>query len=96
MSVSGGRGGRPQREQSVQPDSLDMRAVVLSGRPANRQDINTFLSVAQDVARPSLKPDQVLVRVVATALNIEDIMTGRDLDKAVAFCVYTTYICVAS
>ena len=53
-----------------------MRAVILSGRPATRQDITSLLTVTEDVARPTLKPDQVLVRVLATALNIEDIMTG--------------------
>ena len=53
-----------------------MRAVLLSGRPSTRQDLPSLLSVAEDVPRPGLKPDQVLVRVVATALNIEDIMTA--------------------
>ena len=53
-----------------------MRAVTLSGRPATRQDITSLLAVADDVARPSLKSDQVLVKVLATALNIEDIMSG--------------------
>ena len=53
-----------------------MRAVILSGRPSTRQEITSLLSVSEDVARPSLKADQVLVRVVATALNIEDIMTA--------------------
>ena len=53
-----------------------MRAVILSGRPSTRQDITSLLSVAEDVARPTIKADQVLVRVLATALNIEDIMTA--------------------
>ena len=53
-----------------------MRAVHLSGRPATRQDITDLLSVAEEVPRPNIKADQVLVKVVATALNIEDIMTA--------------------
>ena len=53
-----------------------MRAVQLSGRPSTRQDITSLLAMADDVARPSLKSDQVLVKVLATALNIEDIMTA--------------------
>ena len=63
---------------SVERDILSdhMRAVILSGRPSTRQEITSLLSVSEDVPRPSLKADQVLVRVVATALNIEDIMTA--------------------
>ena len=53
-----------------------MKAVILSGTPSSRAGITQYLSVAEDVSRPNVKSDQVLVRVKATALNIEDIMIG--------------------
>ena len=55
---------------------LDMRAVILSETPQSRAAITEHLSITEDRARPSIKPDQVLVRVKATALNIEDILNG--------------------
>ena len=53
-----------------------MRAVILSQTPPTRAAITEHLSVKEDMARPSLKSDQVLVRVKASALNIEDIING--------------------
>merc|ERR1711971_457324 len=53
-----------------------MKAVILSGTPSCRAGITEHLSVAEDVEKPGIKSDQVLVRVKATALNIEDIMIG--------------------
>ena len=53
-----------------------MRAVVLSGKPATRSAITDLLSISDTVPVPEVKSDQVLVRVRATALNIEDIMNG--------------------
>ena len=55
-----------------------MRAVILSAKPASRAAITEHLSVAEDVARPTIKNSQVLVRVKASALNIEDIMNGAN------------------
>ena len=53
-----------------------MKAVIQSGTPSCRSGITEHLSVAEDVEKPAIKADQVLVRVKATALNIEDIMIG--------------------
>ena len=53
-----------------------MRAVLLTGKPAARADITQHLAVAEAVPVPEVKADQVLVRVRATSLNIEDIMWG--------------------
>ena len=53
-----------------------MRAVILSETPSTRAAITEHLSVVEDMARPGLKSDQVLVRVKASALNIEDIING--------------------
>ena len=53
-----------------------MRAVILSQTPSSRATITEHLSVMEDMARPGLKSDQVLVRVKASALNIEDIING--------------------
>ena len=53
-----------------------MKAVILSGTPSCRAGITEHLSVAEDVEKPGIKSNQVLVRVKATALNIEDIMIG--------------------
>ena len=53
-----------------------MRAVLLTGKPAARADITRHLAVAEAVPVPEVKADQVLVRVRATSLNIEDIMWG--------------------
>ena len=53
-----------------------MKAVVLSGTSSSRAGITEHLSVADDVEKPVVKSDQVLVRVKATALNIEDIAIG--------------------
>ena len=53
-----------------------MRAIILSGKPATRAAITDLLSISDTVPVPEVKGDQVLVRVKATALNIEDIMNG--------------------
>ena len=53
-----------------------MRAVILSQTPSTRAAISDHLSVMDDMTRPVLKSDQVLVRVKASALNIEDIING--------------------
>ena len=53
-----------------------MKAVILSGTPSCRAGITNHLSVSEDIERPGVKADQVLVRVKATALNIEDITIG--------------------
>ena len=53
-----------------------MRAVILSQTPSSRAAIIEHLSVTEEIARPVLKSDQVLVRVKASALNIEDIING--------------------
>ena len=53
-----------------------MKAVILSEKPATRSEITYLLSISDSVSVPEVKGDQVLVRVRATALNIEDIMNG--------------------
>ena len=53
-----------------------MRAVILTETPSSRAAISDHLSVMEDMARPVLKSDEVLVRVKASALNIEDIING--------------------
>ena len=53
-----------------------MRAVILSGKPATRAAITDLLSISDTVPVPEVKGDQVLVRVKASALNIEDIING--------------------
>ena len=53
-----------------------MKAVILSGTSSCRAKITEHLSVSDDVDKPVVKSDQVLVRVKATALNIEDIAIG--------------------
>ena len=54
----------------------DMRAVILTETPHSRSAITEHLSVTEDMARPSIKSVEVLVKVKATALNIEDILNG--------------------
>jgi len=53
-----------------------MKAILLNGKPSSWPDITKFLSVSDSVPKPSIKPNEVLVRVKASALNIEDIMIG--------------------
>ena len=53
-----------------------MKGVILSGKPATRAAITDLLSISDTVPVPEVKGDQVLVRVRATSLNIEDIMNG--------------------
>merc|ERR1712045_111621 len=53
-----------------------MKAVILSGKPVTRAAITDLLSISDSVPVPEVEGDQVLVRVRATALNIEDIMNG--------------------
>ena len=55
-----------------------MRAVLLTETPPSRAAITEHLSLAEDVARTTIKNNQVLVRVKASALNIEDIMVGAN------------------
>ena len=52
-----------------------MKAVTLTAKPESRAAITKYLRVAT-VPVPEVRPDQVLVRVRATSLNIEDIMIG--------------------
>ena len=52
-----------------------MKAVTLTAKPESRAAITKYLRVAT-VPVPEVRPDQVLVRVRATSLNIEDIMWG--------------------
>jgi len=53
-----------------------MKAVLLTGKPQARADITKFLTVSKEVQKPSIKQNEVLVRVKASAVNIEDIMNG--------------------
>eukprot|EP00090_Calanus_glacialis_P000393 TRINITY_DN10238_c0_g1_i4.p1 TRINITY_DN10238_c0_g1~~TRINITY_DN10238_c0_g1_i4.p1 ORF type:complete len:386 (+),score=113.82 TRINITY_DN10238_c0_g1_i4:53-1210(+) len=53
-----------------------MKAILLNGKPETRSDITKYLSVSESVPKPSIKPNEVLVRVKASAMNIEDIMIG--------------------
>ena len=50
--------------------------MILSGTPTCRAGISNHLSVVEDMEKPAINSDQVLVRVKATALNIEDISVG--------------------
>ena len=50
--------------------------MILSGTPTCRAGISNHLSVVEDMEKPAINSDQVLVRVKATALNIEDIAIG--------------------
>ena len=54
---------------------MTMKAILLNGKPGSRTAIKDFLSI-ETIPIPEIKTDQVLVRVKATALNIEDIMIG--------------------
>jgi len=51
-----------------------MKAVILDAKPASRDSIREHLTVKDDVPVPEIKSDEVLVKVEATGLNIEDIM----------------------
>ena len=51
-----------------------MKAVLLDAKPASRDIIIDHLKIKDDVKVPDIKNDEVLVKVEATALNIEDIM----------------------
>ena len=51
-----------------------MKAIILDTKPASRDAIRNHLTVKDDVPVPEIKSDEVLVRVEATGLNIEDIM----------------------
>ena len=51
-----------------------MKAIILDAKPASREAIRNHLTVKDDVPVPEIKSDEVLVRVEATGLNIEDIM----------------------
>jgi len=53
-----------------------MKAIILTGKPETRSDITKFLSVSESVPKPSIKPNEVLVRVKASGLNIEDVIIG--------------------
>jgi len=55
---------------------MTMKAILLTAKPATRTDITKFLHVSDTVTKPSVKANEVLVKVKATALNIEDIMNG--------------------
>ena len=43
-----------------------MKAVILSGTPSTRAGITEHLSVVEDVEKPAIKSDQVLMLVKAT------------------------------
>merc|ERR1719468_1331817 len=64
------------KDAAVKIKGAAMKAVILSGKPATRAAITDLLSISDIVPVPEVKGDQVLVRVRATALNIEDIMNG--------------------
>ena len=51
-----------------------MKAVLLEAKPASRDIIIDHLRIKEDAKIPEIKNDEVLVRVEATALNVEDIM----------------------
>ena len=51
-----------------------MKAIILDAKPASRDSIRDHLTVKDDVPVPEIKSDEVLVKVEATGLNIEDIM----------------------
>ena len=51
-----------------------MKAIVLDAKPASRDAIIDHLTIKDDFPIPEIKKDEVLVKVKATALNIEDIM----------------------
>ena len=51
-----------------------MKAIILDAKPASREAIRDHLTVKNDVPVPDIKSDEILVRVEATSLNIEDIM----------------------
>jgi len=53
-----------------------MKAVILTGTPSTRAEITKYLSVSDSVPKPEIKAGEVLVKVKASALNIEDIMIG--------------------
>ena len=53
-----------------------MKAIILTGKPATRSDITKFLAVSDSVPKPSIKQNEVLVRVKASAMNMEDILMG--------------------
>ena len=54
---------------------MTMKAVTLNGKPGSRAAINDYLNI-ETIPIPEIKADEILVRVKATALNIEDIMIG--------------------
>eukprot|EP00091_Calanus_sinicus_P004437 TRINITY_DN14751_c0_g1_i1.p2 TRINITY_DN14751_c0_g1~~TRINITY_DN14751_c0_g1_i1.p2 ORF type:complete len:112 (-),score=26.88 TRINITY_DN14751_c0_g1_i1:61-396(-) len=53
-----------------------MKSIILTGKPEKRSDITQFLSVSESVPKPSIKANEVLVRVKASGLNIEDVIIG--------------------
>ncbi len=59
------------KDAAVKIKGAAMKAVILSGKPATRAAITDLLSISDTVPVPEVKGDQVLVRVRATALNIE-------------------------
>jgi len=54
----------------------NMKAVLLSGKPPVRADITKYLTISDSVTKPAIEQNEVLVRVKASAVNIEDIMNG--------------------
>ena len=51
-----------------------MKAVILSGTPSTRAGITEHLSVVEDVEKPAIKSDQVLMLVTATLTIYIDTM----------------------
>ena len=64
-----------------------MKAVILSGTPSCRAGITDHLSVSEDIERPGVKADQVLVRVKATALNIAFVSKCKMYLSLIAKCI---------
>ena len=67
--------------------TMTMNAVLLSGKPPVRADITKYLAmyltiitkyltISDSVTKPAIQQNEVLVRVKASAVNIEDIMNG--------------------
>lgn len=61
--------------EAVMSTNLTMRAVLLMGKPASRAEIISLLKVAE-APRPLCGAKEVLVKVKASSLNIEDIMAA--------------------
>ena len=61
---------------TVEIEPVKMKGIILTGKPSSRSEITKFLSVSDSIPKPGIKAGEVLVRVKASAMNIEDIMIG--------------------